>query len=244
MGRKPESSIRAKMSAMETIRVDICYRPLRIAWAIHSGDREALRNAVQLSHTLWGGRFNPIVLVDRADEAKQIIDLFRADMIVPVGESNQVKDFPKSFPHLINPLFPETLFFKGTRNGTRARVLDIHNALVHWRDTPEWKTIDERGVRRFVWDEDDALADTFLLQYGAYPDGRDIGIDYAEILSQVTLAIDCRIEKGAAIPMDVLEHPSFADLSRHGLRRHYSVRGGWGRGNHLAARSTSSFRQR
>ena len=78
-----------------------------------------------------------------------------------------------------------------------------------------------------MWDDDDALADTFLLQYGAYPDAKDTGIDYAEILSQATLAIDCRIENGAPIPMDVLEHPSFGYLTRHGLRRHYTVRAGW-----------------
>lgn len=48
---------------METIRVNICYRPLRIAWALHSRDREAFREAVRLTHTLWGGRFNPIIMV-------------------------------------------------------------------------------------------------------------------------------------------------------------------------------------
>jgi hypothetical protein len=61
---------------METARVDICYRPLRIAWAIQSGDHESFRRAVRLTHCVWGGRFNPIVMVDRAEEAKQIVELF------------------------------------------------------------------------------------------------------------------------------------------------------------------------
>jgi hypothetical protein len=212
---------------MQTSRVDICYRPLRIAWAIHSGDREAFRKAVRLTHTLWGGRFNPIVLVDRMEEAKQIIELFRADVIIPVGDFEDIKAFPKRFPHLINPFFSETLFLKDMNEATRAHVLDMHNALAHWSDTPEWKAIDDQGVRHFVWDDDDALADTLLLQYGAYPDATDIGIDYAEILSQATLAIACRIDKAAPIPMDVLEHPSLGSLTRHGLRRHYTVRAGW-----------------
>ena len=135
------------MSAVDTIRVDICYRPLRIAWAIHSGDRESFREAVRLSHTLWGGRFNPIVLVDRTEEAKQIVELFRADVIVPFGESEQVKEFPESFPHLINPFFPDALFLKDMANGARAHVLDVHNSLEHWRNTPEWKAINENGLR-------------------------------------------------------------------------------------------------
>lgn len=47
---------------MDTLRVDICYRPLRIGWVIQSGDVSAFRQAVKLSHTLWGGRFNPILM--------------------------------------------------------------------------------------------------------------------------------------------------------------------------------------
>jgi hypothetical protein len=65
------------------------------------------------------------------------------------------------------------------------------------------------------------------MQYGAYPESKDIGIDYAGILSQATLAIDCRIDKAVPIPIDVLEHPSLGYLTRHGLRRHYTVRPGW-----------------
>ena len=147
-------------------------------------------------------------------------------MIIPVGESEEVRKFPKRFPHLINPFFSDTLFFKDMREATQARVLDICNALSHWHHTSEWKAIDERGVRHFVWDDDDALADTLLMQHGKYPDAAEIGIDYAEILSEATLAIDCRIDKAAPIPMDVLEHPSLGYLTQHGLRCHYTVRPG------------------
>jgi hypothetical protein len=211
---------------METARVDICYRPLRIAWAIRSGDCEALREAVRLSHTMWGGRFNPIVMVDRAEQAKRLVELYRVDMIVPVGQLPTAKDIAELFPHLINPFFPNTLFLEGSQN-TRARVLDIHNALAYWRDAPEWQAMHEKGVRRFLWDPDDPLADVFLLQYGAYPDATDIGIDYAQILSQATPAIDCHLPKSAPIAIEGLDHPSLGYLTRHGLKRHYTVRPGW-----------------
>ena len=36
--------------------------------------------------------------------------------------------------------------------GAHATVLDIHNMLIQWRDTPEWKAIDGKGIRRFVWE--------------------------------------------------------------------------------------------
>jgi hypothetical protein len=213
------------VAAMETQRVNICYRPLRIAWVIRSDDRKAFREAVRLTHTLWGGRFNPIVMADRAEEAKQLIELFRADMIIPVGESEEAKEFPERFPHLDNPFVPEELFLKWENEHTRAQLLDIENALGFWYNTPEWKALDESGVWRFVWDDDDPLADAFLLQYGAYPDAKEIGIDYGEMLS--SLAIDCRLDKAAPIPLDVLGRPNLGSLTSRGLDRHHTVRPGW-----------------
>lgn len=218
---------------MDTRSVNICYRPLRIAWAVQSKDRNAFREAVRLTHTLWGGRFNPIVMADRPDEAEELIELFRADVIVPVGDAEETKEFPKRFPHLGNPIYPreplsaEALFLKVEGAATSAYVLDIHNALAHWHDTPEWKSIDQIGVRAFAWDEDDPLADTFLMQYGDYPNAEDLGIDYAGILSQATLAIQCRLEAAEPIPIDVLENPSIGCLARHGLQRHDPMLAGW-----------------
>jgi len=97
---------------MDTIRVD---RPLRIAWAVQSGDRGAF--------------------------IEQIVELFRADMVVAVGDAQEVKEFPNSFPHLIDPFLPSSLFMKDMNLRTRARVLDMHNAFYHWRNTPEWKSL-------------------------------------------------------------------------------------------------------
>lgn len=115
---------------MDTIRVDICYRPLRIGWVIRSDDRDAFRRSAELSHTLWGGRFNPILMADREEEASRLIDLFRIDLLLPLGESDEVKSFPKKFPHLINPFFHDSIFIGGDKERKRAQVLDVHNALV------------------------------------------------------------------------------------------------------------------
>jgi hypothetical protein len=157
----------------ETARVDICYRPLRVAWAIHSADKDGFRQAVRLSHTLWGGRFNPIVIADRPEEARQLIELYRADVVVAIGSDPTVVAFPEQFPYLIRPYFPDTLFLRHQTEPTRSHLLDVHNALVHWRATGAWKTIEEQGFRQFVWDDDDPLADTFLIHYGAYPAADD-----------------------------------------------------------------------
>jgi hypothetical protein len=126
---------------MDTIRVNICYRPLRIAWAICSGDFDAYRRAVRYSHALWGGRYNPILIVDREEEAGRLIDLFRVDVILPIGDNETVKEFPKKYPHLIKPFFSDTLFIKDSQYHPWSNALDVYNALIYLRDKPEWEHI-------------------------------------------------------------------------------------------------------
>jgi hypothetical protein len=41
------------------------------------------------------------------------------------------------------------------------------------------------------------------------------------------MAIQCRIDKTAPIPIDTLDHPGYSFIAKLGLRRHYSVRAGW-----------------
>lgn len=215
--------------AADTFRVDICYRPLRVAWAIASEDREAFRQAVRLSHTLWGGCFNPIVLVDRP-EATDLVELYRADMIVAIGDSAEVRRFKESFPHLMRPFFPDTPFLGDANAPGRAQLLDVYNAVVHCRDTPVWTGLCGQGFRTFSWDPDDPLADVFLMQLGAYPAATDNGIDYLTIVGVATHPhpwIDKKIAITEPIPPDILQHMRILDFSQLSLRRHYSIRPGW-----------------
>jgi hypothetical protein len=212
---------------MDTARVDICYRPLRIGWAIHSGDRDAFRRAVRLSYTLWGGRFNPILVVDREEEACRLIDVFRVDVVFPIGDSDRVKHFPKLFPYLIQPFFNEDIFIGESREHRRAQLLDIHNALVFLRDRPEWRTIKDNRIRIYSWDAADPLGDIFLLQFGEYPNIDEIGIDYRDIFLRASNATEFRIDPTLPITKDASDHPNIAFLSRNNLQRHYSVEIGW-----------------
>src|SRR5690349_5495507 len=120
---------------------------------------DAFRQAVRLSYTMWGGRFNPIVVVEREKETEYLIDLFRVGLLLPIGDSDEVKEFPKRFPYLIEPFFPREFFIGGVNEHKKAQVLDIHNALAHLYDTPEWKAMKEKGIRLYTWQADDPLAD-------------------------------------------------------------------------------------
>jgi len=211
----------------DTLRVDLCYRPLRIGWAIRKGDADAMRQAMRYSHALWGGRFNPILVVDRDEEARRLVELFRVDLICPLGDSQEIKDFPKKFPHLISPFHGDSVFVKDEKWRSFAHVLDISNAISHWQNKPEWKLIKDSGLRAYQWQPDDALADVFLMQFGAYPSADEIGVDYAELIEQVAESTTYMLEPQARIPADILEHPHFGTVGRLGVDRHYAVRSGW-----------------
>lgn len=212
---------------LETVRVNVCYRPLRICWAIADGDFASFRTAVRLNNTMWGGRYNPIAVVDRAHEARRIVEVFRADVIIPLGDAPAVAAFPKQFPHLINPFFPETLFMGNNQAEARAHVLDIHNALIHLRDTPTWGAISAKGIRLFDWDADDPLSDFLLVLLGAYPESAESIIDYRSMLKQASDATDHHLGRQEPFSLDILQHPTISYLSRHGLRRHHGVRSNW-----------------
>lgn len=212
---------------METLRVNISFRPLRIAWAIKSTDKEAFRRVVRYSHALWGGRFNPIVFADRPDEAKDVIELFRADIVLPVGDAEEVRNFPSRFPHLINPFHSDDPFHHSPGQRAYVQVLDIHNALVHRHDTSEWKRFSEEGIRRFTWEDNDPLADMFLTQLGAYPRKEDIGTDYLLLLGQAANVVEVPLAAGGKIHTDAVGFPTLASVGRFGLDHHYSIRRGW-----------------
>jgi hypothetical protein len=212
---------------MESIRVDVWYRPLRIAWAIRAGDTQGYRAAVRISNALWGGRFNPIVIVDQGEHADDLINAFRVDVILPIGDSEPVRSFPSRFPYLIKPFFHDSIFVGTGEYGSPSQVLDIQNALIHLHQKPEWEDIKKAKVRLYTWKPDDPLADVFLMHLGEYPSVAQIPLNYRELLKDAAEAMEIEIDPASELPPDTFEHPSISFISSVGLQPHYSVPSGW-----------------
>lgn len=216
---------------MDTSRVDIVYRPLRIAWVIKAGDFEAFRRIAKLSCTLAGGRFNPIIIVDDPD-AVRIVESFRADVVRPVGDAPELKAFAEKFPHLIEPWFGSgELHYDDGRGGGSCHLLDVHNLLARWYREREWRDIAEYGLRRFVWSDDDPLKDVLLIEHGMFPPQQEVFTDYATVLmntAEPDAIIDIAIAADQPIPEEAAKHPSIAMMGRFGVRRYpLSDYNGW-----------------
>jgi len=208
---------------METTRVDIVYRPLRVGFVVISEDLASFRKAVRMCHALWGGRYNPIIAVDRP-EAAQLVEVFRPDFLLGLDDNPSIAAFISEYPYLINPLFGDELFRPRSR-GERGEslLIDVQNLIAHVRETGTWKrTILDQGFRVMTWATDDPLADVFLSHFGGYPEPAETGIDYGGIVSRATSAVDVHIAPDGSVPPDTLDHPGISYLSRYQVTPHYT----------------------
>ena len=68
------------------------YRPARIGFCIREGNLDDLRRAIKLTHTLWGGRFNPIIPVGTdLTLANNLVELFNVDFLHLTADDPQVR---------------------------------------------------------------------------------------------------------------------------------------------------------
>jgi hypothetical protein len=205
---------------MDTARVEIMYRPLRIGWLLRSDDFEGFRKIARLSLTIAGGRYNPIILVD-GDIADQIVSLFSVDMLIPISTGQAVDAFVARYAHLIQPHFGEpNLHFPRTNGAPGVHVLDITNLLTHGQRDDEWQLILKFGLRRFVWREDDPLADALLMEHGQFPSRDEVHFDYGELLKNAAAPAaitDVEIPRDQALPIEVATHPSLSVMGRFAI---------------------------
>jgi hypothetical protein len=210
---------------MDTVRVDLVYRPLRICWAIAQGDIDAFRKVVRRNFTLWGGRFNPIVVVDGTEQPDQLVEAFRPDLIMGMGTDPAIEAFIKRYPWLGKP-FRGGLFTGGASTDARAQLLDIHNAIVEAHKANAWEDITATGVKVITWDANDPLRDILLMSFGGFPDKAECPIDYLDILKRASGAAGLTCPPGGLIPPEIFERYVVSSFARIRMRSHYSVQKG------------------
>jgi hypothetical protein len=111
---------------MGPVSLRIRYRPLRIGWCIEANSLDHFSTAVSISHVLWGGRFNPIILCANRDLASALISAFNVDALYNVSGSPGVDEFIKGFPYIQWPEFHPELFVEvSPKNGLHFLMLHI-----------------------------------------------------------------------------------------------------------------------
>ena len=210
---------------MNTLSLSVKYRPIRIGWCIKTGDFEALRKALRLTFTMWGGRYNPLIPVDNPDLARKLIDLFRVDILWPLTADKSVEDFIKRFPHLDNPIHGE-IFTMGSR--LESQFVDISHP-VRRAYEENFKNIATPGIKVKIrtWSLEDPLADVMLLTFGAVPPAQETGTDYLAFLKRYLAAEEAYIGTTEPLPQISENEWSLSAFSSIYLHQHYSARNHW-----------------
>ncbi|MBS0636551.1 MAG: hypothetical protein JSS12_03490 [Verrucomicrobia bacterium] len=199
------------------INVDIFYRPVRIGWCVRSGDFQGYRKALTLTHTLWGGKLNPIIPIDDFELASSLIQAFRVDLLFPISDDPEIEKFIKKFAFLSNPLLSDRMV-DVLGNGMKVpRFVDIYHSISRVYED-EYKNCPEPKYQTFIydWAIDDPLADVFLAKFGKVPSKEEAGLDYYAILANDLKAKTVSLTPQDPVPVyeeNLLVLGSFAEVS-------------------------------
>jgi hypothetical protein len=120
---------------------------------------------------LWGGKFNPILIVDESEHAGRMARLFNVDALYALEHDDVIDAFIASNAHIEWPLFtPDLLLGKAATFSGREHcaVVDVHAALDAARQKADG--VDVGGALLPQWTDDDPLADLLLATFGGYRD--------------------------------------------------------------------------
>lgn len=189
---------------MDTLSLRIAYRPVRVGWCVRFGNMDDVRGSLRRTHTLWGGRYNPIIPIGGGVDGKSLIQRFRVDALYPAAEVPELVGFAESFEHLRWPGFHRPKeFFVETNRGFRPPFLDVSHAVVRLYE--EYVKGDQErmlNAKIFSWHSSDPLADIFLAQFGSYPKAAEIGLDYEGFVSKLLKASVVSVSAEGPLPPD------------------------------------------
>jgi hypothetical protein len=209
------------LSDMSTLSVNVRYRPVRIGFCIQQGSLDDLDRAIRLTHTFWGGRFNPLIPVsanrDENKLAKALTDVFQVDVLYPVSPGPAVDAFIARFPYLPWPKYERQLYIDSP-GGKVASFIDVYHPLrnmfeEHIKDKPEPRV----SSTLYEWEQADPLRYVFLATFGAYPSREEIGKDYTDFFISNLKGKRVAIGGSDALPTNSYKMLTPSALSEHDL---------------------------
>ena len=171
---------------MATLGVTVGYRPVRIGWCVRPGNLDDLRAALRLTHTLWGGRFNPIIPVGLPFD-RILVKAFAVDVLLPATQITGLVDFSKSFGELYWPDAMSLVFPDGSRS-TSPIFVDVRRPIETIRKEREKERAVLRQAYLFTPTVSDPLHDILLAMFGGYPSPGEVGVDYTRMFGDALRA--------------------------------------------------------
>jgi hypothetical protein len=155
---------------------------------------------LKLTHTLWGGGFNPLIPIGDTEKAVYLAKLFRVDALYPVfdspisTESEELKDTFEHLSHVFWPLSPSESLYQQGAYGKEAVAVTVRHPLENLRsqldnDPPESLPILHHPRIK----DGDPLRDLLLALIGGYPKPEYAGRDFNEEIDSALGTASSRI---------------------------------------------------
>jgi len=184
------------------INLRVRYRPVRIGWCIKTDDLTEFRAAARLSHTFWGGTFNPMIPLGDKTIAKRLIENFQVDCLHCYSQTSEGDQLLQEHQHLEWPHSYKELFVDYWGSGRRtASFLDVrHPAQLLYENHIKGQTTLAWRAKYLKWSPSDPLADVFLATFGSYPEKGQTGQNYEDLFKHILRAEDIEISASRMPP--------------------------------------------
>ena len=169
-----------------------------------------------LTHTLWGGRYNPIIVVDDIELGEYLVECFRVDALYPIIEDETVKNFIGKFPHLPWPNIHKSFFIQGSSE-RMATFVDAYHPIrrIYENEVRRVQNPDLR-IHYYKWDANDPLYDVLLSMYGTFVMNDDILIDYSQFLRNLPIDTAC-LTTDQPLPAESYNEITINTITSYGL---------------------------
>ena len=207
---------------MSTFSANIEYRPVKIGWCVRDNNLDDYKKALRLTHTLWGGRYNPIIPIENFELASELIEFFKVDVLFPVSDDSSVTEFISKFPYLFWPApYSREIFTKNwSNNEKKPAFLDIFQAARCLRaDLHKENALSKISLNVISWENNDPLANVFDAMYGYIPkpDELDVNFDYHKLLTDNLTASNIPLISTEAIDLSMIESLTINALTTYNL---------------------------
>jgi hypothetical protein len=194
---------------MQTKSVSLRFKPIRIGWCVKQGDLVGLKSALELSHTLWGGKYNPIIPIGNLELQTSLVRRFHVDILFPISECDEVSGFIEQFTYLKAPFELEGIFDRGER--ANPNFLDIYHSCrrIHERFSGKEMPFIPRLL---AWNVDDPLALALLASVGSYPSKSE---QYSRLFEQLPKYEKVDLIQTADLPPTLYEYFSPSELTTY-----------------------------
>jgi hypothetical protein len=179
-----------------------------------------LDSALRLTHAFAGGRFNPIIPVNNAELAEDLVDQFRVDVLFPVADSEGITSFVKSHDYLLWPDLKPKLFYEAWQHvPPHGAFVDIYHAARRIREV----RLRKRKLLLVTWEEDDPLGMLLLATAGGYPAPSALTPDYEQMMGGIIGLDRTALQRTDPVPAEIRTRMTPSRLTAFELETDRSV---------------------